>query len=83
MNCWATPVRNEPRRSSKGCCRQVLVFNARQFDVDPTGTAVLIALVILALGLVALVHRLGSGRQDSLLSVESATGIATPGGESA
>ncbi|WP_437013206.1 hypothetical protein [Streptomyces sp. enrichment culture] len=40
------------------------------------------ALVILALGLIALVHGPGSGRQDSLLSVESTTGISTPGGES-
>ncbi|MGK5696801.1 ABC transporter permease, partial [Streptomyces sp. URMC 128] len=54
------------------------------FDIDPSVTAVsaiLIAFAILALALVALVRWLGSGRQNSLLSVETATGIATPGGE--
>ncbi|GAA3830632.1 ABC transporter permease [Streptomyces phyllanthi] len=62
----------------------VRVYNSLTFEIDPSVTAVsaiLIAFAILALGLVALVRWLGSGRQDSLLSVETATGIATPGGE--
>jgi putative spermidine/putrescine transport system permease protein len=53
----------------------VLVFNALQFDVDPTVTAVsavLIALAILALALVALVRKLGGHRnsQGGVLPVE-------------
>jgi putative spermidine/putrescine transport system permease protein len=62
----------------------VQVYNSLTFEIDPSVTAVsaiLIAFAILALGLVALVRWLGSGRQESLLSVETATGIATPGGE--
>ncbi|MGK5695688.1 ABC transporter permease, partial [Streptomyces sp. URMC 128] len=54
------------------------------FDIDPSVTAVsaiLIAFAILALGLVALVRWLGSGRQDSLLSVENTVGVANPAGE--
>ncbi|MEU9227888.1 ABC transporter permease [Streptomyces massasporeus] len=62
----------------------VQIYNSLTFDIDPSVTAVsaiLIAGAILALALVALVRWLGSGRQDSLLSVETATGIAAPGGE--
>jgi putative spermidine/putrescine transport system permease protein len=62
----------------------VQVYNSLTFDIDPSVTAVsaiLIAFAVLALALVALVRWLGSGRQNSLLSVETATGIATPGGE--
>ncbi|GAA2386593.1 hypothetical protein [Streptomyces coeruleofuscus] len=44
-------------------------------------SAILIAFAILALALVALVRWLGSGRQNSLLSVENTAGIAAPGGE--
>jgi putative spermidine/putrescine transport system permease protein len=47
-------------------------------------SAILIAVAVLTLALEALealVRWLGSGRQNSLLSVETATGIATPGGE--
>ncbi|MFI2715129.1 ABC transporter permease [Streptomyces collinus] len=63
----------------------VQVYNSLTFDIDPSVTAVsaiLIAFAILALGLVALVRWLGSGRQDSLLSVENTAGVAAPGGES-
>ncbi|MFF7794763.1 ABC transporter permease subunit [Streptomyces sp. NPDC007991] len=62
----------------------VQVYNSLTFDIDPSVTAVsaiLIAFAILALALVALVRWLGSGRQNALLSVETATGVATPGGE--
>ncbi|MFE9111861.1 ABC transporter permease [Streptomyces collinus] len=62
----------------------VQVYNSLTFDIDPSVTAVsalLTAFAILALGLVALVRWLGSGRQDSLLSVENTAGVATPGGE--
>jgi putative spermidine/putrescine transport system permease protein len=62
----------------------VQVYNSLTFEIDPSVTAVsaiLIAFAILALGLVALVRWLGSGRQDSLLSVENTVGVATPGGE--
>ncbi len=62
----------------------VQIYNSLTFDIDPSVTAVsaiLIAGAILALALVALVRWLGTGRQDSLLSVETATGIAAPGGE--
>jgi putative spermidine/putrescine transport system permease protein len=62
----------------------VQVYNSLTFEIDPSVTAVsaiLIAIAILALGLVALVRWLGSGRQDSLLSVENTVGVATPGGE--
>ncbi|CAM5675535.1 hypothetical protein STAFG_7806 [Streptomyces afghaniensis 772] len=60
------------------------LYNSLTFDIDPSVTAIsaiLIAFAILALGLMALVRWLGSGRQNSLLSVETATGIAAPGGE--
>jgi len=62
----------------------VQVYNSLTFEIDPSVTAIsaiLIAFAILALGLVALVRWLGSGRQDSLLSVENTVGVATPGGE--
>lgn len=62
----------------------VQVYNSLTFEIDPSVTAIsaiLIAFAILALGLVVLVRWLGSGRQDSLLSVENTAGIATPGGE--
>ncbi|OUD05152.1 ABC transporter permease [Streptomyces swartbergensis] len=62
----------------------VQVYNSLTFDIDPSVTAIsaiLIAFAILALALVALVRWLGSGRQDSLLSVENTAGIAAPGGE--
>ncbi|MGW0336457.1 ABC transporter permease [Streptomyces sp. NPDC003011] len=62
----------------------VQIYNSLTFDIDPSVTAIsaiLIAFAILALVLVALVRWLGSGRQDSPLSVETAAGIATPGGE--
>jgi putative spermidine/putrescine transport system permease protein len=62
----------------------VRVYNSLTFDIDPSVTAVsaiLIAVAILALGLVALVRWIGSGRQDSLLSVENTVGVANPGGE--
>ncbi|MER7899841.1 ABC transporter permease [Streptomyces sp. NPDC096046] len=62
----------------------VQVYNSLTFEIDPSVTAVsalLTAFAILALGLVALVRWLGSGRQDSLLSVENTAGIANPGGE--
>jgi putative spermidine/putrescine transport system permease protein len=60
----------------------VQVFNVLQFEVDPTVTAVsalLIAIALLALVLVALARRLGSGRQDGLLPIESRAGINTGG----
>jgi putative spermidine/putrescine transport system permease protein len=62
----------------------VQIYNSLTFDIDPSVTAIsaiLIAFAVLALGLVALVRWLGSGRQDSLLSVENTAGIAAPGGE--
>ena len=62
----------------------VRVYNSLTFDIDPSVTAVsalLTAFAILALGLVALVRWIGSGRQDSLLSVENTVGVANPGGE--
>ncbi|MFJ8540244.1 ABC transporter permease [Streptomyces sp. NPDC093591] len=62
----------------------VQVYNSLTFEIDPSVTAVsaiLIAFAILALGLVALVRWLGSGRQDSLLSVENTVGVANPGGD--
>ncbi|MFG2025596.1 ABC transporter permease, partial [Streptomyces sp. NPDC048825] len=62
----------------------VRVYNSLTFEIDPSVTAIsaiLIAFAILALGLVALVRWLGSGRQDSLLSVENTVGVAAPGGE--
>lgn len=62
----------------------VQVYNSLTFEIDPSVTAVsavLIAFAILALGLVALVRWLGSGRQHSLLSVENTVGAANPGGE--
>ncbi|PAZ10716.1 ABC transporter permease [Streptomyces sp. SA15] len=64
----------------------VQIYNSLTFDIDPSVTAIsaiLIAFAILALALVAVVRWLGSGRQNSLLSVETATGIATPGGDAA
>ena len=62
----------------------VQVYNSLTFEIDPSVTAIsaiLIAFAILALGLVALVRWLGSGRQGSLLSVENTAGVANPGGE--
>ncbi|MDK1342943.1 ABC transporter permease [Streptomyces sp. 378] len=62
----------------------VQVYNSLTFEIDPSVTAVsalLTAFAILALGIVALVRWIGSGRQDSLLSVENTAGIANPGGE--
>ncbi|TPQ23275.1 ABC transporter permease [Streptomyces sporangiiformans] len=62
----------------------VQVYNSLTFEIDPSVTAVsaiLIAFAILALGLVALVRWIGSGRQDSLLSVENTVGVASHGGE--
>ncbi|MDX2531332.1 ABC transporter permease [Streptomyces europaeiscabiei] len=62
----------------------VQVYNSLTFDIDPSVTAIsaiLIAFAVLALGLVALVRWLGSGRQESLLSVENTVGVATPAGE--
>ncbi|MFJ8049244.1 ABC transporter permease [Streptomyces luteogriseus] len=62
----------------------VQVYNSLTFDIDPSVTAIsaiLIAFAVLALGLVALVRWLGSGRQDSLLSVENTAGVAAPGGD--
>jgi putative spermidine/putrescine transport system permease protein len=62
----------------------VQVYNSLTFEIDPSVTAVsaiLIAFAILALGLVALVRWIGSGRQGSLLSVENTAGVASPGGE--
>ncbi|MEU0245531.1 ABC transporter permease [Streptomyces sp. NPDC006235] len=62
----------------------VQVYNSLTFDIDPSVTAIsalLIAFAILALALVALVRWLGTGRQNSLLSVENTAGIATPGGD--
>ncbi|MFI6007394.1 ABC transporter permease [Streptomyces sp. NPDC051243] len=62
----------------------VQVYNSLTFEIDPSVTAVsaiLIAFAILALGIVALVRWLGSGRQDSLLSVENTVGVANPGRE--
>ncbi|MFF4272959.1 ABC transporter permease [Streptomyces sp. NPDC001536] len=62
----------------------VQVYNSLTFEIDPSVTAVsaiLIAFAVLALGLVALVRWLGTGRQESLLSVDNAVGVATPGGE--
>jgi putative spermidine/putrescine transport system permease protein len=62
----------------------VQVYNSLTFEIDPSVTAVsaiLIAFAILALGLVALVRWLGSGRQESLLSVENTVGVANPAGE--
>lgn len=62
----------------------VRVYNSLTFEIDPSVTAVsalLTAFAILALGLVALVRWIGSGRQDSLLSVENTVGVANPGGE--
>ncbi|GAA4622175.1 ABC transporter permease [Actinoallomurus vinaceus] len=60
----------------------VQVFNVLQYDVDPTVTAisaVLIAVAVLALALVGVVRRLGSGRENGLLPVDSAA--ALPGNE--
>jgi putative spermidine/putrescine transport system permease protein len=62
----------------------VQVYNSLTFEIDPSVTAVsalLTAFAILALGLVALVRWIGSGRQGSLLSVENTAGVANPAGE--
>jgi putative spermidine/putrescine transport system permease protein len=62
----------------------VRVYNSLTFEIDPSVTAVsalLTAFAILALGLVALVRWIGSGRQGSLLSVENTAGVANPAGE--
>lgn len=51
----------------------VQVFNVLQFDVDPTVTAVsalLITVALVALGLVSLLRRFGTGKQGGLLPVE-------------
>ncbi|WP_461088078.1 ABC transporter permease, partial [Streptomyces deserti] len=59
----------------------VQVYNSLTFEIDPSVTAVsaiLTAFAILALGLVALVRWIGSGRQQSLLSVENTVGVANP-----
>jgi putative spermidine/putrescine transport system permease protein len=64
----------------------VQVFNSLTFDIDPSVTAVsalLIAMAFLALVLVGVVRWLGSGRQDPLLSAETAAGIAAPGRDAA
>lgn len=56
----------------------VQVFNVLQYDVDPSVTAVsavLIAVAVLALALVGVVRRLGSGKQSGLLPVEPAAGL--------
>jgi putative spermidine/putrescine transport system permease protein len=58
----------------------VQVYNVLQYDVDPSVTAVsalLIAVAVLALALVAIVRRLGSGKQGGLLPVEPVTGLHT------
>ncbi|WP_309115876.1 ABC transporter permease [Saccharothrix sp.] len=58
----------------------VQVFNVLQFDVDPSVTAVaalLIAVALVALGLVALLRRFGTGKQGGLLPVE--TGVPAGG----
>jgi putative spermidine/putrescine transport system permease protein len=62
----------------------VQIYNSLMFDIDPSVTAVsalLIAFAILALVLVGLVRWLGSGRQNALLSVETATALGAPGKE--
>jgi putative spermidine/putrescine transport system permease protein len=62
----------------------VQVYNSLTFEIDPSVTAVsaiLIAFAVLALGLVALVRWLGTGRQEPLLSVENTVGVANPAGE--
>jgi putative spermidine/putrescine transport system permease protein len=59
----------------------VQVYNSLTFEIDPSVTAIsaiLIAIAILALALVALVRWLGTGRQNSLLSVENTAGITHP-----
>ena len=64
----------------------VQVFNSLTFDIDPSVTAIsalLIAMAFLALVLVGVVRWLGSGRQDPLLSAETAAGIAAPGRDAA
>ncbi|RAS70136.1 putative spermidine/putrescine transport system permease protein [Lentzea atacamensis] len=55
----------------------VQVFNVLQFDVDPTVTAVaalLIAVALVALGLVSLLRRFGTGKQGGLLPVDVPAG---------
>ncbi|TMR97840.1 ABC transporter permease [Nonomuraea basaltis] len=62
----------------------VQIYNSLMFDIDPSVTAIsalLIAFAILALVLVGLVRWLGSGRQNALLSVETATTLGAPGEE--
>ena len=64
----------------------VQVFNSLTFDIDPSVTAIsalLIAMAFLALVLVGVVRWLGTGRQDPLLSAETAAGIAAPGRDAA
>ncbi|GAB2885468.1 ABC transporter permease [Streptomyces deserti] len=64
----------------------VQVYNSLTFEIDPSVTAVsalLTAFAILALGLVALVRWIDSGKQGSLLSVENTAGVANPAGEAA
>ncbi|GGY33626.1 ABC transporter permease [Streptomyces djakartensis] len=62
----------------------VQVYNSLTFEIDPSVTAVsalLTAFAVLALGIVALVRWIGSGKQGSLLSVENTAGVANPAGE--
>ncbi|MFJ5998678.1 ABC transporter permease [Streptomyces sp. NPDC092370] len=62
----------------------VQVYNSLTFEIDPSVTAVsalLTAFAIVALGIVALVRWIGSGKQGSLLSVENTAGVANPAGE--
>ena len=57
----------------------VQVFNVLQYNVDPSVTAVsaiLIAVAVVALGLVGVVRKLGgSGKQDGLLPTDPAVGL--------
>jgi putative spermidine/putrescine transport system permease protein len=64
----------------------VRIYNSLTFEIDPSVTAIsaiLIAFATLALTLVATVRWLGTGRQNSLLSVENTAGITTPTPEKA
>jgi putative spermidine/putrescine transport system permease protein len=64
----------------------VQVYNSLTFEIDPSVTAIsaiLIAIATLALALIALVRWLGTGRQNSLLSVENTAGITTPESDAA
>jgi putative spermidine/putrescine transport system permease protein len=60
----------------------VQVFSVLQFEPDPSVTAVssiLIAVAVVALVLVALVRRLGAGRQQSLLPVDTVAAVPVGG----